>query len=389
MVDFSNTAIAFQHKSNNDLRRAQFLFKTIANPTLVDVGKGLVQFSLKWKLPVKGLIKATVFQQFCGGETIEDCKPTIAKMHQYGVMSILDYSAEGNESEVDFDKTVAITIETIKFGNVNKSVPLSVFKPTGIGRFGLYEKINSKAVLTAEETAEWDRVRQRFYKIVQAAKDHNASVMVDAEESWIQDAIDDMVQELMMHFNKDRAIVYNTLQMYRHDRLAYLHKSFEVASQNNYYLGVKIVRGAYMEKERARAIEKGYPDPIQPNKAATDNDYNAAIEFVASHLERIRLVAGTHNDVSSRKLMELLQANNIAPTDRRVFFSQLYGMSDHLSFNLAHAGYNVVKYLPFGPVADVMPYLFRRAEENTSVAGQTGRELQLISAEIRRRKTVK
>lgn len=389
MIDFSNTAVAFQHKSNSDLRRAQFLFKTIGNSALVNIGKALVRFSLKWKLPVKGLIKITVFKQFCGGETIEECKPTITSMHQFGVMSILDYSAEGNASEADFDNTVAITIQTIKFGNANKSVPLSVFKPTGIGRFGLYEKINSKAALTGAETAEWERVRQRFYQIVQAAHDHNASVMVDAEESWIQDAIDDMVQELMMHFNKDRAIVYNTLQMYRHDRLVYLHKSFEVASQNNYYLGVKIVRGAYMEKERARATTLGYPDPIQPNKAATDADYDAAIAFVVGNLARIRLVAGTHNDLSSKNLMQLLQEQNTAPNDRRVFFSQLYGMSDHLSFNLAHAGYNVVKYLPFGPVADVMPYLFRRAEENTSVAGQTGRELALISAEIQRRRTAR
>ncbi|MCH8554936.1 MAG: proline dehydrogenase family protein [Schleiferiaceae bacterium] len=389
MVDFSNTEIAFKSKSDGDLRRAWFLFKTVANPSFVEFGKGLVSLSLKLKLPVKWLIRKTVFNQFCGGVDIDDCKPVINQMHQFGVMSILDYSAEGNESEADFDKTVAITLETIRFGNVNKSVPLSVFKPTGVGRFALYEKVNSGEPLSTDEQAEWDRVRDRFYKIVKTAYDVNASVMVDAEESWIQAAIDELVRELMMAYNKERAVVYNTLQMYRWDRLQYLKDSFDHAAEHGYYLGVKLVRGAYMEKERARAVDKGYIDPIQLDKAATDSDYNDALDFVMARLDKMRLVAGTHNDESSRFLMQLLEKHNIAPSDRRVFFSQLFGMSDHLSFNLAAAGYNVVKYLPFGPVAEVMPYLFRRAEENTSVAGQTGRELALITKEIQRRRNAR
>jgi proline dehydrogenase len=387
MVDFSNTKIAFQSKSDSDLRRAYWLFRLVENPSLVAFGKKALQFSFKIGLPVKPIIKATVFSQFCGGETIDECRATITHMASFGVGSILDYSVEGNESEAAFEETLRVTLETIQFaGTSNKFVPTSVFKPTGIGRFELYEKLNRGDVLSDLEGEEWDRVRKRFYAIAQAAEDAGVPVMVDAEESWIQGAIDSIVLELMMHFNKAKPVVFNTLQMYRHDRLAYLENTITHAKAHGYFPGFKIVRGAYMEKERQRAIEMGYPDPIQPDKAATDRDYNAAISLILKSIDSVHLVAGTHNDESSALLVKLMEQFKVDKKDHRVYFSQLFGMSDHLSFNLAASGYNVVKYLPFGPVKEVMPYLFRRAEENTSVAGQTGRELLLISKERARRK---
>ncbi|KAB2810292.1 proline dehydrogenase family protein [Phaeocystidibacter luteus] len=389
LINFSDTATAFRNKSKFELRKSYLLFSSLAFPWIVKSGKYLSEFAFKTHLPVKGLIKATVFNQFCGGEDIRDCSNSIDELIEMGVGSILDYSVEGKETEKDFDRTKNTVIETIKYASEKTGVPLAVFKPTGMGRFALLEKVSAGHALSANEQLEWDRVVGRFHDIAQAAKDYNIPVMVDAEESWIQQAVDDVVTALMMEFNTERVLILNTIQFYRHDRLEFLQKSLEHAVENNYFLGVKIVRGAYMEKERNRAEEMGYLDPIQPDKAASDRDYDAGIRLLIDNIDRINFVCGTHNEASSQLLVSLMAERGIDPGDRRIWFAQLYGMSDHISFNLAASGFNVVKYLPFGPVRDVMPYLIRRAEENTSVRGQTGRELGLIKAELRRRKQEK
>lgn len=386
MPDFLNTKRAFRLRSSTELKRARLLFRSIGNPSLTRFGSRLALWSLKSGLPVKGLIKATVFKQFCGGESIDNCTPTIGKMYALGVHAILDYSAEGKASESDFERTKKITLETIDYASSHSAVPLTVFKPTGLGRLEIWQAKSDKRELTAAEEKEWARVRERVETICAHAASLKVPVMFDAEESWMQDAADTLCLEMMRRHNGENVIIYNTLQMYRHDRLAYLKALNEIAEGEGFKVGLKIVRGAYMEKERLRAQQKGYPSPIQASKAATDNDYNAACAFILERIERFALVAGTHNEESSQMLAELLSAKGLKKDHPHVFFSQLYGMSDNISFNLAAEGYNVVKYLPFGPVEDVMPYLIRRAEENTSVGGQSGRELQLIEKEISRRK---
>lgn len=385
-IDFSNTEVAFKSKSLTELRQSYFLFKTLSHPFLVNSGKAITKLSFRMGLPVRGVIKATVYEHFVGGESIEECNPAIMRLLENKVNTILDYSVEGKESEADFDRTMNTTLKTIEVSKTHVGIPLTVFKPTGVGRFALYEKVNKKETLSASEEAEWERVINRFYTIAQAAYDAGTPVMVDAEESWIQDCIDDLVQELMMKYNTVSPMVYNTLQMYRWDRIEYLKNAWSHADRHGYKMGMKIVRGAYMEKERDRALEHGYTDPIQPSKEATDHDYNQALSFILDHIDTISVVAGTHNEESSQLLVDLMNERGLSIDDPRIWFAQLYGMSDHISFNLAHQGFNVVKYVPFGPVQDVMPYLFRRAEENTSVAGQTGRELTLIDKELERRK---
>lgn len=387
-IDFSNTEVAFKSKSLTELRQSYFLFKTLSHPFLVNSGKAITKLSFRMGLPVRGVIKATVYEHFVGGESIEECNPAIMRLLENKVNTILDYSVEGKESEADFDRTMNTTLKTIEVSKTHVGIPLTVFKPTGVGRFALYEKVNRKETLSAKEEAEWERVVNRFYTIAQAAYDAGTPVMVDAEESWIQDCIDDLVQELMMKYNTVSPMVYNTLQMYRWDRIEYLKNAWSHADRHGYKMGMKIVRGAYMEKERDRALEYGYTDPIQPSKEATDHDYNQALSFILDHLDTISVVAGTHNEESSQLLVDLMNERGLSIDDHRIWFAQLYGMSDHISFNLAHQGFNVVKYVPFGPVQDVMPYLFRRAEENTSVAGQTGRELTLIDKELNRRKKI-
>ncbi len=385
-IDFSNTEVAFKSKSLTELRQSYFLFKTLSHPFLVNSGKAITKLSFRIGLPVRGVIKATVYEHFVGGESIEECNPAIMRLLENKVNTILDYSVEGKESEADFDRTMNTTLKTIEVSKTHVGIPLTVFKPTGVGRFALYEKVNKKETLSASEEAEWERVINRFYTIAQAAYDAGTPVMVDAEESWIQDCIDDLVQELMMKYNTVSPMVYNTLQMYRWDRIEYLKNAWSHADRHGYKMGMKIVRGAYMEKERDRALEHGYTDPIQPSKEATDHDYNQALSFILDHIDTFSVVAGTHNEESSQLLVDLMNERGLSIDDPRIWFAQLYGMSDHISFNLAHQGFNVVKYVPFGPVQDVMPYLFRRAEENTSVAGQTGRELTLIDKELERRK---
>lgn len=382
---FENTEVAFSLKSDSQLERAYFLFKMIQNQPMVRIGTAVTNFALKAHLPVEGLIRSTVFDHFCGGVTEEDCMPNIDNMYTKNVNSILDYSVEGKETEDQFDHALAKTLKTIDFAKEKKSIPFAVFKPTGFGRFALYQKITEGTALTVDEKSEWLRVVERYHTVCKVALEKDVPLLIDAEESWMQGAADNLIEELMEIYNTKKAIVFSTLQMYRHDRFAYLKELHQKAHQKGYYIGMKIVRGAYMEKERERAKEKGYESPICKDKQATDDNYNAVIVYMLEH-PNMALFAGTHNEESSFLVMDLMKKHNIVSNDKRVWFGQLYGMSDHISFNLAKEGYNVAKYVPFGPVRDVMPYLIRRAEENTSVAGQTSRELGLIKSEKKRRK---
>lgn len=383
---FDNTEIAFQLKSDTELERAHFLFKMISIEPLVRIGTAVTNFAIKASLPVEGLIRSTVFDHFCGGVNEEDCLPVIDAMYSKGVSSVLDFSVEGKETESHFDAAMETTLKIIRFADEKESMPIAVFKPTGFGRFYLYQKKGAGKVFTAEEQEEWNRIIARYDKVCSLAKDKDVEILIDAEESWMQDAADDLITDMMRKYNTDNTIVYNTLQMYRHDRLDFLKNQHELAKREGFYLGYKIVRGAYMEKENDRALEKGYLTPICESKQATDINFNAAAKYILDNLDTISLFAGTHNEESSYLIMDMMEEKGIAKNDNRVWFGQLFGMSDNISFNLAHYGYNVAKYVPFGPVKDVMPYLIRRAEENTSVAGQTGRELTLIKKEKERRK---
>ena len=386
---FNNTQVAFSLKTDTELDRAYFLFKMIANEPLVRIGTAVTNFALKAHLPVEGLIRATVFDHFCGGTTEEDCLTVVEKMSTKGVSSVLDYSVEGKEEEEQFDAALEMTLKTVEFAKERQAIPFAVFKPTGLGRIDLYTKIGEKQPLSAEENAEWNRVKERFEIICKTAHQKDVALLIDGEESWMQDAADDLVTEMMQKYNKEKAIVYNTLQLYRWDRVDYLKKLHQQAIAEGFHIGMKLVRGAYMEKENKRAEENNYPTPICASKEATDENYDAAVVYMMNNLDRMSIFAGTHNEESSYKLMDLMQKMNIAKNDSRICFGQLYGMSDNISYNLAQSGYNVAKYLPFGPVRDVMPYLIRRAEENTSVAGQTSRELNLLKTERNRRKTEK
>lgn len=385
-IDFSNTEIAFKAKSNGDLRNSYMLFKALGYNWLVQVGPAMVNAAFAVSLPIKGIIKSTVFKQFCGGESIEDCAKTIESLNKYGIGTILDYSVEGKEAEEDFEHTTMETIETIAKAQNNPKIPFSVFKVTGLARMDLLNKVNDGKTLSSDENDEFARVKERVNRICKSAYDKNVRIFIDAEESWIQKTIDNLADEMMEMYNKSEAIVYNTLQFYRHDRLAFLKQSYQKAADNNYHLGVKLVRGAYMEKERVRAQQLSYTDPIQPNKEASDEDYNEGLQFCVKHIDRIAICAGTHNEESCKILAEMMAEAKLTNNDRRIYFSQLFGMSDNLSYNLANAGYNVAKYLPYGPVKAVMPYLFRRAQENTSAKGQAGRELTLILREMKRRR---
>ena len=383
---FDNTETAFALKSDSQLERAYFLFRMIQNEPMVKIGTAVTNFALKAHLPVEGLIRSTVFDHFCGGVTEEDCMPIIQNMHENGnVHSVLDYSVEGKEEEESFDNALEKILKIISFCEEKKSIPFAVFKPTGFGRFALYQKVSEGKALSEGEKEEWKRVVARYHKVCNLAKKKDVPVLIDAEESWMQDAADWLIEDLMEMYNTEKAIIFNTLQMYRHDRLAYLKNLKKKADEKDFFIGMKVVRGAYMEKERERAEEMGYPSPICKDKQATDENFDAAIKYMMEQ-PRMALFAGTHNEYSSYYLMELAEKHNINKDDKRLWFGQLFGMSDHISYNLAKEGYNVAKYLPFGPVRDVMPYLIRRAEENTSVAGQTSRELSLLKQERKRRK---
>lgn len=388
-LDFNNTEIAFKGKSDKDLNKAYWLFKMVASNALIKIGTPITTFSLNIGLPIQGIIRNTIYRQFCGGESIEDCSRAISELGHGNVTTILDYSVEGEESEESFDATCNEILRTVESAKQNSLISFCVFKPTGLGRFDLLAKIDAKQALTAEEQAEYQRLWNRCDQICQACHAAGIRVLIDAEHSWIQDTIDDIAREMMEKYNQEKPIVYNTYQLYRADKLASLKADFAYAKTQNFHLGAKIVRGAYMEIERERAKENGYPSPIQPNKKASDTDYNDAIYFILDNIDQIGLMAGTHNEESCRILAEEMERRNIPHNLPNVFFAQLLGMSDNLSFNLGAAGYNVAKYMPYGPVKAVMPYLFRRAQENTSVGGQTGRELSLIMKELKRRKALK
>ena len=383
---FEDTSTAFSLKSDSEMERAYFLFKMIANEPLVKIGTAMTNFALKARLPVDGLIRATVFDHFCGGVSEEDCMTVVDNMWSKGVSSVLDYSVEGKETEDPLDAALEKTLKILDFVKELDAIPFAVFKPSGYGRVALFRKIGEDKSLSKKEKEEWDRVVRRFDATCKKAYDLDVSLLIDAEESWMQDAADELVEAMMRKYNRDKAIVFNTLQLYRWDRLEYLKELHSKAQKEDFKIGIKTVRGAYMEKENERALENNYPSPICANKSESDSNYDTTVAYIVEHLDRISLFSGTHNELSSYKLMDLMNQKGIAQNDNRIWFGQLYGMSDHISFNLADRGYNVAKYLPFGPVRDVMPYLIRRAEENTSVAGQTNRELELIKKERRRRK---
>lgn len=387
-VSFDNTEVAFQSKSNLKLRKAYWLFKLVSRSAFVKIGKGLTYTALKLRLPIRWIVKPTIFQQFCGGETISDCANTTRILDAYNIGTILDYSVEGNETEASFEKTTEEIIQTINTAEGNPHIPFCVFKVTGVARFDLLHKINEDLELNKEEKEEFARVHERVERICVRAHEARTPVFIDAEESWIQDTVDSIAEEMMVKYNDENAIIYNTIQLYRHDKLDYLTRLLDLAQEKKFRLGVKLVRGAYMEKERKRAEELGYPSPIQPDKETSDRDFDSAMVFCIEHLDDISFCAGTHNEESSMYLVQMMKQFNIERNDPRVFFAQLFGMSDHISFNLSNAGYNVAKYVPYGPIREVIPYLIRRAEENTSVKGQTGRELGLIMKELNRRRSM-
>ena len=390
MKTFENTEIAFRSKNDADLNRAFWLFKIIGNPIIVKFGKWMTNFALSVKLPIDPIIKKTIFKQFCGGTTIQDCEQTIQQLSSYNIGTILDYSVEGKIKEEDFEKTTDEIIATIVRASKDTTIPYAVFKITGIATFSLLEKANSiENELTENEKKSFASIVSRVDRICKSGFDCGIPVFIDAEESWIQDTIDRLAQTMMAKYNIDKAIVFNTIQMYRHDRLDFLVKVIHDSQVNGYHYGIKLVRGAYMEKERARATLMKYTSPIQPNKAATDKDYNKALSLILENFSNLSLCAGTHNEYSSELLTDLLKKFNLQKDDKRIYFAQLLGMSDHISFNLSSEGFNVAKYVPYGPIKEVLPYLLRRADENTSVAGQTSRELSLLAKEKARRKQKK
>lgn len=383
---FDDTKIAFSYKSDRQLKKANFIFTIVNHPIISAIATGLVKFGLALRLPIDGLIRSTVFDHFCGGETIEESEKTIEALGRFKVGTILDYSVEGEKTENGFDQTCAAVLETFDEAKKSPHVPFCVFKVTGLADGDLLTKIQTKEPLSKEEIVAFEKVKARVNQICQKANEMQIPVLIDAEETWLQQPIDQLAHDMMVLYNKQTAIVYTTFQLYRKDGLANLKALHADAQQHGFYLGVKLVRGAYMEKERARAESMGYADPIQPDKESTDRDFNLGLEYCLNNIDRISLVCGSHNEHSNQYLTQLLKKQNLQHADKHVWFSQLLGMSDTISFNLADAGYNVAKYVPFGPVRSVMPYLFRRASENTSVAGQSSRELLMIRKEIKRRK---
>ncbi len=391
-LSFDDTKTAFAYKSDKDLKNARFLFKTMHYSWFVAIATRLTPVILKMGLPIHGIIRRTIFKQFVGGETLDETSSVAKKLEDYKVQVILDYGVEGKEGEENFDKATEEFIRVIQYAATQKNIPFMSIKVTGLARFGLLETLNEAPRLRSGvhdheiEDAEWQRVKNRMHRICEIAAANNIGVLIDAEETWIQDPVDRLTMEMMHIFNKEKAVIYNTIQLYRHDRLQFLKMSFDIANQQGFILGEKLVRGAYMEKERARAAQKGYPSPIQSTKEATDKDYNAAVDFCLDHIDKISVLIGSHNEESNMLAANRMAAMNLPFDHSHIHFSQLYGMSDNITFNLAKEGFSVSKYLPFGPINDVIPYLMRRAQENTSVSGQTGRELGLIEVELKRRK---
>ena len=386
LKSFNNTALAFALKSNWELKKAYVLFRIINNNAMASVATGAASLALKARLPIKGIIKQTVFGHFCGGEDIQESQLTAQRMAAYHVGAILDYSVEGKSNEVAFNKALDETLKTIENAHGNEAVPYAVFKPTGLGSAKLMEKVQLGLELSDQEAKDFERLKKRYEILAKAAFDSDVRLLIDAEDSWYQMTIDNILYELMAKYNKKRAIVFNTYQMYRWESLSNIEHAHEEAKVKGYVLGAKLVRGAYMENERERAERKGYPDPICKDKEATDKSYNDGLKYCVDNIGEVELFNGSHNEYSNFYLTQLMEDSGLEHSDQRIFFSQLYGMSDNITFVLSDAGYNVAKYLPYGPVKHVMPYLIRRAEENTSVEGQSSRELVLIKEEISRRK---
>lgn len=385
-LSFEDTSVAFSYKSNAELWKANFIFSLVNHPFISKLATSAVKFAFAVGLPVKGIIRKTAFDHFCGGETIDEAEETIQKLAKYGVGTILDYSVEGEETEAGFENTAHETLLTLEKAHKSKHIPFCVFKVTGLASIALLEKIQAREQLSIVEEAAFEKVKDRVNRICAKAAEYKIPVLVDAEDSWIQDPIDELAYTMMEKYNRTEAIVFNTYQLYRTASLQNLRNTHAAAERNNYYVGAKLVRGAYMEKERERAEKLGYPSPIQPTKEASDEAFDAAVEFCVEKRDRIALMCGSHNEQSNLMLAQLMDKHGISHHDKHFWFAQLYGMSDNISFNLAKAGYNVAKYVPYGPVKSVMPYLFRRADENTSVAGQSSRELVLIRKELKRRK---
>ncbi len=385
-LSFADTFIAFSYKSDQELKKSYLLFSSINNPVLSKLGANIMKFALKVKLPIKGIIRNTVFQQFCGGESIDQCDFTIKKLANYNIKTILDYAAEGDSGESNYDIAATEILKTVKKASSNSNIPFSVFKPTGIASKELLEKIQLNKKLSDAEKVEFEAVRKRFDSIAKACFDSGIQLYVDSEDSFYQDPIDELVYELMEKYNGERAVVFNTYQMYRTGMFENLMKADKIGRAKGYHVGAKLVRGAYMEKERERAEQHGYHDPIMPNKQSTDRQYDDGVKFCVENIDNMELCSGSHNENSNTLLTQFIEKNNLDKNDKRIYFAQLFGMSDHISFNLANAGFNVVKYVPYGPIGTVMPYLLRRAEENTSIAGQSSRELDLIKKELKRRR---
>lgn len=388
-VDFDELEIAFRAKTDEALKKRHFIFSVMQWPWLVTVGTSLTKFALAARLPVKGLIKRTIFNMFCGGETLDGCQRSSHELAAFGIGAIFDYSVEGEKTEHGFDQTTNEILRTIERAGEMEYIRFAAFKVTGLASFDLLAKIHAGEKLSKEEQAAYDRVFDRVDRICRLAYEKDVSVLIDAEETWIQKPIDELSLKMMSIYNREKALIYYTFQMYCHKMLDNLKNLHQHAIDNGYRLGAKLVRGAYMEKERARAEEKGYEDPIQPNKEATDRDYDLAVRYCVEHIHQIGLFSGSHNEASNYKLTLVMDELGLQKNDHRIFFGQLYGMSDHISFNLANAGYNVIKYVPYGPLKATMPYLIRRANENTSVKGQSGRELSLVKKEVARRKLFK
>ncbi len=385
-VSFEDTAVAFAYKSDGALRKANLIFSLVNHPWISFLATGFVRWAFRAGLPMEGIIRKTAFDHFCGGESIEESEEVIQTLGRYGVGTILDYSVEGEASEEGFELTLTQILKTLEKARHAPHVPFCVFKVTGLASAAILEKINEKQTLTAEENAAFERVRARVNRVCETAHEYGVPVLIDAEETWIQDPVDALADEMMARYNRDEAIVYNTYQMYRTHAMDNLIHDYYDAANGQYHVGAKLVRGAYMEKERKRAKKLGYASPIQPDKAATDKAFNDALEFCVAHIDRINVMCGSHNEHSNTLLVERMAQQKLMPGDKRIWFAQLYGMSDNISFNLAKAGYNVAKYVPYGPVKAVVPYLLRRANENTAVRGQSSRELTLIREELKRRK---
>ena len=386
---FNNTEIAFASKSNWQLRKAYYLFRVVNNNFIANISTFSANLSLKIGLPIKGILKKTVFEHFCGGEDIQECKATSARIAKYNIKSVLDYSVEGKDTEEAFDNSLNETLRTIENAAGNESVPYAVFKPTGIGSDLLMEKVQLGKELTEDEQTALARLKERYEVLAKAAYDGGVRLLIDAEHSWYQNFLDDLINGLMERYNKERAIVFNTYQMYRWESLDNIKKAHQLARDKGFVLGAKLVRGAYMEVERERAEEHGYKDPICINKQATDDSYNGGLKYCVENIGEIELFNGSHNEYSNFYITQLIEEAGLARDDQRIWNVQLYGMSDNISYVMADAGYNVAKYLPYGPVKYVMPYLIRRAQENTSVGGQSSRELTMLQAEMKRRRKIK